>query len=243
MSANSWNHRILQAWEQGLRASPARRGAVLLSVLDPDHDPSNWQSLGERDRSLLLVRRRLFGAEYEGISECASCGQRVEFEFDLESLIAISELPAKSEFETRIDDYHCQVRLLTADDLELAATAGSPDQIRQALLRRCLISIRHGPTETDPADLPLSVIDAISQMMASSDPLADVRFNLNCPACGQSWRPRFDALACLWTEIEATALRVLREVHVLAATYHWGQDEILSLADGRRQAYLDLIRA
>jgi hypothetical protein len=51
----------------------------------------------------------------------------------------------------------------------------------------------------------------------------------------------FDIVSHLWTELDAWARRMLREVHALAATYGWSEAEILRMSATRRRAYLDLI--
>jgi len=37
------------------------------------------------------------------------------------------------------------------------------------------------------------------------------------------------------------AMRLIRDVHVLARTYHWSEPDVLRLGLGRRLAYLGLI--
>ena len=36
-----------------------------------------------------------------------------------------------------------------------------------------------------------------------------------CPACGHGWQARFDVVSFLWSEIDAWAGRMLRDVHTL----------------------------
>ena len=44
-----------------------------------------------------------------------------------------------------------------------------------------------------------------------------------------------------WTEVQAHAAQLLRDVHLLASNYGWREAEILNLSPVRRQAYLELI--
>ena len=44
--------------------------------------------------------------------------------------------------------------------------------------------------------------------------------------------------AYLWDEIDARARRLLDEVHALARTYCWSEEQILALSETRRRAYL-----
>jgi len=56
----------------------------------------------------------------------------------------------------------------------------------------------------------------------------------------QRMGPGFDIARYLWSEVHAWALRFLREVDLIARTYHWREEDILALTPTRRQAYLEL---
>jgi hypothetical protein len=85
------------------------------------------------------------------------------------------------------------------------------------------------------------VISGLAKSMTHCDPLAEVLFNLSCPACQQEWSILFDVLPFLWTEISIQAKRLLLEVHTLARAYGWHEAEILSLSVTRRQFYLEMV--
>jgi hypothetical protein len=89
--------------------------------------------------------------------------------------------------------------------------------------------------------LPADVTEAISARMAEADPQADVRLNLVCPQCNHRWQAPLDIAAFLWSEIQAWAVRLLREAHLLASTYGWREADILAMTPWRRQVYLELI--
>jgi len=91
------------------------------------------------------------------------------------------------------------------------------------------------------AALPAEVVTAIAQCMAEADPQADVQLALACPQCQHAWEASFDIVSYFWSEIQAWAGRILREVHSLASAYGWREAEILALSPWRRQAYLELI--
>jgi len=59
-----------------------------------------------------------------------------------------------------------------------------------------------------------------------------------CPACGAPHVIDTDPYRALSLQ---SAGRLLQEIHILAATYHWGEAEILALPLERRRIYLDLI--
>ena len=149
--------------------------------------------------------------------------------------------------DNRIDDGRKLVEELTQGgfevsarvpcSLDLAAIENFPDaeSARQALLTRCISGAWR--------ELPDSVLDAVVKRMSETDPQADVRFALECPACEHRWTALFDIVSYLWREIDVWARRVLRDVHTLASAYGWSEAEILSLSAWRRQFYLEMAEA
>jgi hypothetical protein len=63
---------------------------------------------------------------------------------------------------------------------------------------------------------------------------------LVCPTCGSGWAVAFDIVAFFWTELQAWAQRMLRDIHTLARAYGWREADILALSPLRRQVYLEL---
>jgi hypothetical protein len=82
---------------------------------------------------------------------------------------------------------------------------------------------------------------AIAEAMVEHDPRAEMRLAMHCHACQHSWSTIFDIVSFFWTEIEASAKRLLREVHTLAKAYGWREADILALSSARRQCYLELV--
>ena len=64
---------------------------------------------------------------------------------------------------------------------------------------------------------------------------------VSCASCAHAWRASFDIVAFFWSEIDAWAERVLRDVHRLAAAYGWSEREILGLSAWRRHRYLEMV--
>jgi len=87
-------------------------------------------------------------------------------------------------------------------------------------------------------DLPEDVVREVVERMAALDPQADTRINLSCPDCQYRWSEVFDVVSFFWTEIDAWARRLLRDVNVLARAYGWREHDILALSPMRRQLYL-----
>jgi hypothetical protein len=87
----------------------------------------------------------------------------------------------------------------------------------------------------------MALVEALDARLSLADAHADIRLNLNCTACAACWRAPFDIASYLWSEVDAWALRLLRDVHRLARAYGWREADILALSSSRRQCYLDML--
>jgi hypothetical protein len=248
------NHQILAAWESGRAVERTRRGLLLAQLASPTQRPEELarMSVGRRDRMLLDLRRLTFGPTQEGVTICPACGDHVEFSFSLDTILSAANGneadSSGSELWVRCDEFECQFRLIRADDLDAAARAESVEAARQCLIRRCVNRVIRGGVEefsagpgTSELALPEEVVARIAEAMDQADPLADLRFDTQCPACGHRWSDRFDVLTCLWQEIESRGRRLLEQVHVLAGAYGWSEMQILELSASRREHYVNLV--
>jgi hypothetical protein len=95
---------------------------------------------------------------------------------------------------------------------------------------------------TDISDEVLEALEtAIATTVTAVDPLAEIEVKLDCPDCGFSWHSPFDIVSFLWSELDAWAKQMLREIHVLASHYGWSEGDIIALSPQRRQHYRGLI--
>ncbi len=112
---------------------------------------------------------------------------------------------------------------------------------RRALLRRCLSSIVYHGAGQAPDSLSMEVEAAVVAQMAQANPQAEVNLSLSCPSCACQWQAVFDIASFFWTEIDAWARRLLRDVHRLAVAYGWRESDILAMSPLRRQLYLNML--
>jgi hypothetical protein len=140
----------------------------------------------------------------------------------------------------RASGYEVTFRMPECVDLESLEDTNDEEGWRQ-LLERCVLSAKREDGAPLCKELPKEVIEAITAQMAKADPLADIHLALSCPACQHRWLAAFDIVSFLWREITSFAGRMLRDIHMLACTYGWSEEEILSLSAVRRQYYLGLI--
>ena len=224
---------LLSLWERGERRQPVDCTALLLSAAMPQDSVEELlgKPVGCRDAALLDIREMLFGAHFSGVTTCPGCGEQIELSFD----VADVRRPAGSAGtqSIRIGDENIEFRTPTTADLLSIAALHDVESAREALLRCCIAE----PRRTLSPDAAALVIEE----MARRDPQADVRLQVACPTCGNSWPEPFDIAAFLWIELATTARQLLSEVHLLASAYGWSEDEILRLSATRRAAYAEMI--
>lgn len=236
------NEQLLLVWEESARLSPARRSLQFLQRFASCQEGAVAElPVGERDRRLLLLRKDWFGDEVEGITQCPQCQTKVEIEFSISSLPAPERMLTTRN--TCIDDYQVQWRLPNAGDLAELADQSDASGVRNGLLQRCLIDVKHGESKVDSLDCPEEIIQKVGAEMAAADPLADSRFDLRCPDCQFQWLASFDIGSFLWREVDTWARKLLREVHVLAVAYGWSEQSILAMSTARRNRYLEMLDA
>jgi hypothetical protein len=231
-------------WERGQDEPPVRRALALLAAAcsETPADDLAGLGIGRRDRLLLELRERTFGPRLVSVASCPACGERLEVQLAVQDLLA-AETDGE-EAPLGLAEAGWEVRFRLPHSLDLLALAGSADagEARRRLLAACLFAVRSPGGEETPADaLPDGVLEAVSARMAAADPLADIELALTCPACGHAWPALFDIVSFFWTEIDAWAQLLLREIHVLAAAYGWREADILALSPRRRRAYLEMV--
>ncbi len=237
---------LLQVWERASGSSTAARGLLLLGCSCDECSAETLAALplGRRDALLLQLRTRLFGAEICTVANCPQCAATVEVTFRCDDLLLTSPGTAATlEHVSAADGVRVQFRLPDSNDLLALEQCAGADAARRLLLDRCVLATSAAGEVCDVRDMrslspPLQA--EIAQAMAQADPQADLQLALRCPDCGHGWQPVFDIARFLWQELHAWALRMLREVDMLACAYHWSEDDILKLSPRRRQAYLEL---
>ncbi len=232
---------LIDAWDRAISRSALGRVESLLALASPEADPAALDSLtlGDRERRLLAVRAVAFGPKVTGLVACEACGEPLELELPVEDLLALPGPPSEAITLQR-EGYALSLRLPVGADLR--AVAEAPAGAAAAKLLACCVSrAERNGVPVAPEELPPGVVEAAGEALAQADPMADLRLGLTCIACGHSWQSPFDTASFLWTELDAWAARILREVHTLASAYGWTERDILSLSPGRRAQYLEMV--
>jgi hypothetical protein len=234
---------LLTVWEQGQNEPPYGRALLLLSAACPEQSPDELAriSIGGRDACLLTLREWTFGSRLTAVITCPACGERLEVTVPVGDVRTAAPDPAREEFNLEMDGYRVDFRLPSTIDLREADSSGGGERMRTALIRRCILKARRRDEEVDTDQLPIPVVEAVVARMAEQDPQADMHLALTCPGCSHRWHALFDITSFFWSEIQAWALCILREVHVLASAYGWREADILAMSPLRRQSYLSMV--
>jgi hypothetical protein len=231
---------LLNLWDSGRGRDHTTRALLLLGADDAAPDLPDLP-IGERDRRLFDLRRRIFGSRIESVEPCPSCQARLEIAFELDDVRVAHGNHHERQFTVEMDGFRLDVRLPTSRDLLAIRDRSDLDDARRALLTRCVAGIDGTSPLSDPARIPEPVLEALSRTIAEHDPQAEVLLDLRCANCGHAWQRHFDIVEYIWTEIDRTARRLLRDVHRLAIAYGWSESAILSLSPRRRAIYLGMV--
>jgi hypothetical protein len=234
---------LVRLWEAGTGASGVERGVLLLAAAgagDPSDDLASI-SIGERDRRLLKLRERLFGAWLHSVADCPRCGIRLQFTLDLRDLLAAGAAAAP-HVDVTDSDLRLRIRPPNSHDLAVIADCDDIALAKRVLAERCVVEVSRAGVPMLPCDVPDSALAAVAAAMTAADPGGDHVLDLRCEACDERWPLALDVVAFVWQELESMARRVLNEVHELAWAYGWGEAEILGMTDARRRHYLALVR-
>ncbi|WP_213956937.1 hypothetical protein [Variovorax sp. dw_954] len=226
----------LELWEAGRGLHPLDRGLLAIHRTFPatrGEDVADWP-IGDRNRLLARLQCVSFGPRLEGMTTCPECREQLEFTFDAAQLAA---QPPTSEATVTVA--HERFRLPTSRDL---ASVVDAEDAAMRLALRCRLAL---PSEPESEDRTWSETDLerIGEQLALADPCAEILLDFDCPQCHSGFRENLDLAAFLWSELDARARRLLREVHALAGAYGWNEGEILALAPARRAAYLEMVWA
>jgi hypothetical protein len=127
-----------------------------------------------------------------------------------------------------LPETHLAFRLPTVGDQLRALASPTP----RALLEQCCIE--HTGHER-------RVLSAVERAMEAMAPSVSRPIAGECAACGAALSLELQVPTLVLDELAASASGIHREIHVIAAAYHWPESMILALPQLRRQAYTEAI--
>lgn len=241
---------LLQIWEDAYAWPHVSKALRLLGAVYPDEpfDALARLPIGERDRRLLQLRARIFGDRMDCLVTCPACGEMLELEISVASLLASGESGAPDTRDAEVlrqvftdDGFEVEIRAMTSDDLMVAVGSAEGSTGPAMLVTRCIVEARKDGTPITAAELPETIVNALSDRFEALDPHANIKLDLVCPQCSHHWQSPFDIVSYLWREIDDWARRTMRDVHTLASAYGWREFDILAMSAGRRRGYINLI--
>lgn len=186
-------------------------------------------TVSDRDRLMAQLHRATFGGRIAGTSRCGGCGRPFDFDFDLEALLgAVAPEPADADPDGWFRDGATRFRLPTGAD-ELAAEGRPAPQAAEVIALACV-----------PAADPSARARA-ERRMARIAPLVELTLRAQCPECGTANPMQFAAQRYFLEALRAERPRLMREIHLLGACYHWRLADILGLARTDRRNLADQI--
>jgi hypothetical protein len=227
----------LSLWERGHQMHPIDQALLALSAALPEIplEALRMWPIGERNRAIAELRCISFGSQFEAAIACPRCDVPLEFSMDGSAF-----KPGGSLRSEAIVVNGLAFRLPNSTDLAAAATASNVDCAVARLLDSCRLDSGHRTSVVE--ELSAEEMELVGEQMELADPMAEIRVDLTCSACEHHWHESLDIVAFLWTDLRASARRLLYDVHALASAYGWNEREILSLSDSRRQAYLQMVQ-
>ena len=231
MSA-SIDARLLAVWEAAAGRAALPRALVLAAAGGAAADVADLP-IGRRDEYIWDLRRDCFGDKFSAVVDCPACGEELELDLTFDDVHAGP--PKEEGGSVTAGGAGIDFRLITSRDL--VSISGLPDA-RRHLIARCITSEANGGGRL--GDHPDSTLDAISAAMLTLDPQAAVVVDVDCAVCAHEWSAPLDIAGYLWAELDAHAMRVLRDVHSLATAYGWSEADVLAVSPARRQLYLEM---
>ncbi|MEH2241032.1 T4 family baseplate hub assembly chaperone [Nostoc sp.] len=235
---------LLNIWEWGRNQPSCSRAIKLLASAcsETSIDMLTQLSIGQRDAMLMTLREWTFGSQLVSQVTCPSYGEVLELNFDVADMrVASLSLEPVEKYCLELANYQVSFRLPNSLDMIAIAEHKQPEIAQEVLLERCILGAVCNNEYLPFQQLPSYVINAIIAQMALVDPQANVPIDISCSACNHQWQSLFDIMSFFWTEINAWAFRVLREVHTLAVVYGWREADILAMSPRRRQLYLEMV--
>ncbi|MBX3010858.1 MAG: hypothetical protein KF832_05090 [Caldilineaceae bacterium] len=242
---------LLDLWEQGQQLPVWQKALLLVTAASPEasmEQVAQWP-IGHRDALLIQLRAWTFGPQLASVVNCPHCAEPLEFTIESSHLLGEPTSATMPAHSLTTDEYTVTFRLPNTSDLAAVAMVEDQETAQQQILHRCLLAVQRqsdtagSSPPIPPAQVPPKVFTALLSAMTAADPLADLQFELTCPACGQPWRAAFDIGIFFWRELDDWVQRTLADVHRLALAYGWREREILALTPWRRRTYLALISA
>lgn len=224
---------LVALWDPAGLEPPHRRLTALLGAIE-GADAIGGDTLGGRNRRLLLFHRALDGAPLEAHVKCAHCAVDNEFALPADAILAGPAPDPEARIRIRIDGRTLAFRLPRMHDIELACDETGADLVG-AVLERCLTS-GGGP-------IPATAALRLERKFESLDPAANIVVTISCSGCAKPIAASVDPASFVARELDRIVDLLLRDIDTIASAYGWDEAAILALPLERRRRYVAMIAA
>ncbi|MEL6792659.1 MAG: hypothetical protein AAFP78_04345 [Pseudomonadota bacterium] len=184
-------------------------------------------TIGDRDRLLAALYGSVYGPDVLADARCGECGAKIELRFSLEALVAGRRPDGSAKGSPpQVSVGDASLRLPTVGD---AARLGDADP---AAFVEALT------TEGDAPERALA-----EAALEAADPALELDLAATCPECGAAQSTPFSMSGFFSAALSRDLQFLMRETHLIAKTYGWSLDAIMSLTRVERQEFVRLILA
>lgn len=225
---------LIEVWEPASRAPPHRRLAKLLAAIEGAAAISG-DTLGGRNRRLLMLHSTLVGGSLEARVTCTHCAAESEFALPAEAILAAPAPGPDVRGRVRSGRRTLSFRLPRMADIEAVTTAQADGDVWRVVLERCRVGGDGAITEAAAAQL--------AREFEALDPAANIVVNVACSGCARPIAASVDLAGFIARDLDRLADSLFRDIDMIASAYGWSEQQILALAPERRRRYVALIAA
>lgn len=220
---------ILDLWENGACDHPLDRALGLIALIEGEVPLEELAALpiAERDARLFSVTETIFGPLLTLSATCTVCAAQTDLTFSV-SDIKMLDTPERFSGVFHHEGRDYPYRMPNSRDMANALRA--PDPQRTLLLS--LLNL---------AQADRALIAKFDATLEEQSGLETLSLGFDCAECKAGQDAPFDILDYLWSRIVAEARRLIWDVHLLARSYGWTSDEILSLSRLRRAEHVAMV--
>lgn len=189
---------------------------------------------------LLHLRRSLLGDTVQSVATCPrpGCSARIGIDFRIGDYLS-HHLPRP--VRSAIPDPDQPGWYLLAGSSVRFRLPNAADQINAAASSEPLASLVRNTIV--PPDVSAQILGKVERAMEKLAPVLSSQLEGVCPDCGTKVALEFDVFSFVMTELRRQTAFLFEDVHSIAATYHWSEEEILKLPSVRRVHYASLIQS
>jgi hypothetical protein len=214
-------------------------------------DTANVWKLSISRRIACLLRLAAMGDDFSGqvTVQCpgVDCGQVVEMDLPIPEILALQQrVEERALLELR--DGPEPVRLRRPTGVDQIRWRGKsfldPEDAREAMVSNLISGPDDCAGESTGGTCAISRVDftdSLESKLEEFDPLTAFSIRIHCPNCAVETDFAVDLEGFALKALEKTQQRLMRDVHRMASTYHWSEEEIFRLSPQRRERYLKLI--